>query len=164
MFSIACGFPKTFALKDYDGQYYCVQQSSVKKGQECTSNFASSNEHIFKALTNDDDSTIPSKKCIVKSTNSDEELIVSDDGSLKLATSRDVSNTNSHFLAVDVGSNHVIIFNYKQNKYLRSDGSATSLLMATETGDCGTDCHFILENVNLPARRRKRGTNRQFIS
>ena len=83
--------------------------------------------------------------------------MVSSDGALIVATSSDVSNKDRHFLAADVGSNHVIIFNYKQNKYLRSDGAGTNILLATEAGDCGSDCHFILENVNIPSRRRKRG-------
>ena len=83
--------------------------------------------------------------------------MVSSDGELKVATSNDVSNKNRHFLAADVGSNHIIIFNYKQNRYLRSDGVGTIILLATEAGDCGSYCHFILENVNLPSRRRKRG-------
>ena len=83
--------------------------------------------------------------------------MVAVDGELKVATSNDVSNKDRHFLAADVGSNHVIIFNYKQSKYLRSDGAGINNILATEAGDCGSDCHFILENVNLPSRRRKRG-------
>ena len=154
---LACGFPKTFALKDFEGQYYCIHQSTVKKEKDCPENFANSNLHAFYSLSHDDDSLIPSNKCILRPHNSNDELMVSGDGELKVATSNDVSNKDRHFLAADVGSNHVIIFNYKQNKYLRSDGAGTNILLATEAGDCGSDCHFILENVNIPSRRRKRG-------
>lgn len=154
----ACGFPKTFALKDLSGQYYCLHQSTLKKERDCPEDFVGSNMHVLKVLSHHDDSSIPKNKCIIRSVISDEELVISENEELQTVADSEVSNSDRHFLAADVGKNHIIIFSYKHNKYLRSDTTGDSILIATETGDCGSDCHFVLENVNLPARRRKRGT------
>ena len=83
--------------------------------------------------------------------------MVEEDGSLKTVVESDVSNNNRHFVAADVGTKYVIIFSYKGNKYFRSVETDLPVLMASEDADCGVECHFILENINLAARRKKRG-------
>ena len=89
--------------------------------------------------------------------------MVEDDSSIKAVTKSEVTNSNRHFIAADVGTNYVIIFSYKGNKYFRSGKTVSSVLMASEAVDCGDECHFVLENINLPARRKKRGIFFQMI-
>ena len=120
----------------------------------CPSDFKTTNSHVFHTLTSNDDNLIPEGKCVIRASNTNDELKVLDNGGIQSVTEKDVGNNNRNFHAADVGSDKVSIMNFRENKYLYS---GESTLMATGTSECGVDCHFILENINIEALRTKRG-------
>lgn len=150
-FFLACGFPKSFSLKDNDGHYLCLSDDGhlhVNENEKyCPSNFQSSNRHKFDVVTNADDSVIPPKMCAIRSSY-DNSYLQLDDKYL-LTDKADVANTlvgnAKYFFASDSGSGKVTIFNFQAEKYLVKDGYH---IRATTNVDCGNDCHFILENLS----------------
>ena len=120
----------------------------------CPSDFKTTNSHIFHTLTSKDDDLIPDGKCVIRASNTNDELKVLENGGIQFVPEKSVGNNNRYFQAADVGGDKVTIINFRENKYLKS---GESTLMAAGTSECGEDCHFVLENIHIEAARNKRG-------
>ena len=127
----------------------------ITSESNCPSDFKATHSHVFFTLTSNDDNLIFEGKCVIRASNTNDELIVLDNGRIQSVVQENaVGNSNRNFQAVDVGSDRVSILNFRENKYLKSEEST---LRATGTLECGEDCHFILENINIEASRNKKG-------
>ena len=63
--------PKTFAMKDENGKYWCLNEpdNHIHIEPHCSYDFKTLNHYVFQSIKNEDNSNVPLGICIIKTTN-----------------------------------------------------------------------------------------------
>ena len=152
---LACLLPKTFALKDDNGKYWCLNTDGHFHTEDhCPADFKSQDRHKFRSLGNEDNDEVLPGKCAIQSAYDDSFLKIMDNQQLEQGTrdEDDLEEEEYQFVVKDVGSGKINIFSVGENKYLKLDGHHAK---AKESIDCGNACHFTIEQLDTPGTLMK---------
>ena len=136
-----------FRLKDSSGGYWCLSDDNhLHTTSHCPSDYLTTKKHEFALVTNTDNNDVPSGNCAIKFGYDNSffkytDKVVGDSGS-------SLSQSAYHFVATSVGNGKVNILSVDKNKYLKLDGHHAK---ATESSDCGNDCQFTVEEIEVAA-------------
>ena len=148
-FLLGCALPKTFAMKDKNGGYWCLQETGghIHTESHCPNDFKTTNKHQFHSIKNEDIGNVPSGKCAIKS-GFDDSFIRTKNTQLEAGDDNSPDDNEYHFVVNDVGNGKVNIFSVEEEKYLKLDGHHAK---AKESSDCGENCHFTIEEIVQPS-------------
>ena len=136
--------PKTFAMKDENGKYWCLNEpdNHIHIEPHCNDDFKRRNLHVFQSIKNEDNSNVPLGICRIK-TSTGLFLKLKKD---QLEAGRKITSAGAQyqFIINLVGNQNVTIFSVAKQKFLKLDGHHAK---AKDVSDCGKSCHFTIEEI-----------------
>ena len=136
-------------MKDTNGGFWCLEKAGghihTESKFKCPEAFKQDNKHIFHSIGNEDNANVPLGICVIRS-EFDDSFIRTKGTQLEAGDDNSPDHNRYHFVVTDVGNGKVSIFSVEADKFLRLEGHHAK---ANEVSDCGENCHFAIEQIDI---------------